>query len=140
MEKEVEVGGNTYKIGTLSAITQFQIVRRLGPLVADLLAARSGAESEKADGTTFLENIAPKLASSLAGLSDEATEYVLYGCLSVVSRKVGPAWAPTLSKNGKQLMYQDIDLMGMIQLVTAVLEDSLSSFFSSPAPKSEIAQ
>lgn len=55
---------------------------------------------------------------------------VIHPCLAVVSRKHMDGWTPVF--NSGQLMFDDIDLLTMLQLVARVVADSLGNFLPTP--------
>lgn len=142
MESTTVINGDTYRIGTLSAIKQFHLVRRIVPLAAKgsegLLALQSAKPGSSAKD--FAALLVP-LIDEVAKMPDEEAEYVIFTCLGVVSREVtGGGFAPMLDRNG-HLMYQDLTMEVMLQLVGAVIKGNLSGFFkglgeqvTSPSP------
>jgi hypothetical protein len=78
----------------------------------------------------------PKIAESLADMSEEDTNAIILPCLSVVARQNGKVWTPVMSQN--ELMFDDIDLMSMLQIVGRVVGDSLGNFLPA-TPDKEIA-
>ncbi|GBU18024.1 MULTISPECIES: phage tail assembly chaperone [Methylobacterium] len=117
---EFEVDGQTYRSGRMNARTQFHVLRRMAPILGPLqsLAANQGGA-----------NALPVFADAIGGLSDEATDYILDHCLAVVERKQGEAWARIKPPNVGALMFQDIDLMAMLQIAAHVLRDNYSELF-----------
>lgn len=130
---EVELGGNDYSIGRLDAFRQLHVSRRIAPLIPSLVPAFSALSEGGADALTdtakFATALAP-FAEAMAGMSDEAAEYVVGTCLSVVKRRQGSAWAPVWNAQGKTLMFDDIDLSTMLPLVVRVIRDNLGPFIS----------
>lgn len=134
MSTEVTVGGRRYRIGTLNAIQQFHVVRRLAPILA---ALGVGIENIKKLATRPLEEIIPALAPMahvLAKMTDAEIDYITATCLGVVTRLQdhdGKSWAPVSS--GAGLMFEDIDMKQMVSLVMAVLKENTSDFLQGPA-------
>ncbi|WP_312058778.1 phage tail assembly chaperone [Pantoea septica] len=133
---EFEIKGIQYRAAKLSVFDQLKVSRKLLPVLAGLLgdfqsiqAATKGGDIYKAMETTL-----PKIADALAALSEEDTNAILFPCLSVVARKNGTTWAPVMSQG--VMMFDDIDLMSMLQLVGRVVVDSLGNFLPEP-PMSE---
>lgn len=117
---EVEIAGHAYRIGTMDAMTQFHIARRLAPAVITL-------------GDAFSGNPLP-LADALAQMTDANSEYIINACLAVVERKSGggngagaATWARLRAQNGR-FMFDDIDAMTMISITIAVIKDKLGNF------------
>ena len=74
----------------------------------------------------MFETLLPRIADVLSSLSEEDTNAIIHPCLSVVSRKHMDGWTPVF--NSGQLMFDDIDLLTMLQLVARVVADSLGNF------------
>lgn len=135
---EFEIKGFNYRTSKLSVFDQLKVSRKLLPILAGMMgdfqnikAAANGGDVYKA-----MEKVLPKIAESLADMSEEDTNAIIFPCLSVVSRQSGKAWAPVM--NQSELMFDDIDLMSMLQLVGRVVGDSLGNFLPA-APDSETA-
>lgn len=125
---EFELKGIQYRLAKLSVFEQLKVSRKLLPLLAGLLSDIDGIKSAAAEGNLYhaLEKTLPTVAQSLADMSEEDTNAILHPCLSVVSRQQGKGWAAIFSQGS--LMFDDLDLMTLLQLVTRVVGDSLGSF------------
>nr|DAI70274.1 MAG TPA: tail assembly chaperone protein [Bacteriophage sp.] len=135
---EFEIKGVQYRTAKLSVFDQLKVSRKLLPVLAGMLADFQGIKAAAEGGDVYkaMETALPKIADSLSGMSDEDTNAIIFPCLSVVSRKNGNAWAPVMTQGA--LMFDDIDLMSMLQMVGRVVGDSLGNFL--PAlPASETA-
>jgi len=130
---ELELEGNTYRIGNLDAMRQFHVARRLGPLLASLgVSITSAAEMGRSlanDETNMLSMMAP-IMDIVAKMPDDDVEYIINTCLSVVHRKHKQDWAPVLA--GTRLVYQDIGMTEMVRLTVEVVKECLGGFFSLP--------
>jgi hypothetical protein len=152
-DKPVKLEGTDYLIGTLDVITQFQVARRLGPVLAILgESVREGitktrtlfkpeAGESLADQVLNIELV--PIAQALAKMSDEETNYILGACLDVCRRKVEPqGWAPVVvvgsGLNGAKprLMFPDIQLTTLMGLVIHTIEENLMGFFTTAPPSS----
>lgn len=124
---DVQVNGQTYRIGTMNAREQFHIVRRMLPLVGELLPViKAGQGSDlKALGLEVL----PPLAAALAKLTDADADYCLFGLLKAVQRQQpnGMGWGPVCT--GALLMYADISLPAMLQLAGHAFTANMAGFF-----------
>lgn len=123
----IEIAGQHYQLAKLNALTQFHVARRLGPILAtmgvSLQMLRSGMKLELDD---FVSLLTPVM-DIMSKMPDEEVNYILFTCLGVCKRKSGEAWAPVLA-SGNLIMFSDIDLPTMLQLVVAVLKDNLGPF------------
>lgn len=130
----------TYSTGRLPAKVQFHVVRRLGKVLgklsgmAGLIKAGTTPEELQADPEFGMAMLEP-LAEGLAEMSDEAADYVIDHCLAVVERKQASGGMASVMVAGK-LMFEDMDMGVMIQLVWAVLQENLSGFFGGQLPGS----
>lgn len=123
---EFEVKGQQYRSGKLDAFKQFHLARRLMPVIT----AMSGKES--LDGTVSA------VSTAIAGMSDTDCDYVLNACLAVVQRQQGQSWAKVFDDRSKSLMFDDIDMAGMLSIAQQVIQDNLGSFFQGGlAPQAE---
>lgn len=125
-----EVGGQTYRAGKINAMTQLHVVRRLAPLIGSVQAMQ--ADPDGAGDGDLLGRLAGPLATALAAMSDADTEYVVGACLSVCQRQAagGLGWTPVWSVQAKQPMFDDVDLLAMLQIAAKVLMANVASFTS----------
>ena len=131
---EFELNGHTYGLGKIDARSQFHIVRRLAPVLGEIAPAAAGGKMEGLDAL-------PPLANAIAKLSDADADYCLFGLLAVVRRKQpqGMGWGPVCT--GNTLMYDDLDMVGMLQLAWKALEFNMSGFFAAlPSDLKEAAR
>lgn len=126
---EFTVGEHAYRTDRkLDVFKQASIVRRIAPLFAGL-AGSMGATAPSDVGAALLDNMTP-IAEALAQMKDEDSDYLIKTCLSVVVRQMagGTGWSRMLSTTG-DLMFEDVDLIEVMQIVWRVLEESLAGFF-----------
>lgn len=141
---EFEIKGEKYRTSKLSVFDQLKVTRKLLPVLAGIMPdiqSIKSAVAPKVDGGTnseavygVMEKALPKIAEKLADMTEEDTNAIIYPCLSVVARQNGKVWAPVM--NSGELMFDDIDLMSMLQMVGRVVGDSLGNFLP-VAPASE---
>jgi len=110
---EIEVEGNLYRVVKLPAWDQFKILRKAAPVISAVAGA---------------ENTAIALGEAVGNLSDSASDAVMAGLLSCVSRKVegGSGWAPI--SRGTTLAYQDLTLSGMMKLAQESWNSNFTDF------------
>ncbi len=125
---EFEINGIMYKVGKLTAMKQFHILRRLAGAFA---------------GIDFEANASAFLACG-SNLEEEDWEYVIYSLLSVVMRKEekGMGYAPICT--GKSIAYVDIkeDLKVMVEIAIKSFQhnigvENIGSFFQIPQESTE---
>jgi hypothetical protein len=122
---EFDIAGQQYRAGKLNAIQQLHLSRRLAPIIPKLLPALAGMEEGAIDVGAIASAFDP-LAGALAEMSDADCEYICGLCLGVVSRQQGEKWSSIWAN--KSLMFDDIDLAAMLQIVVKVIGDNLGSF------------
>jgi len=135
---EFEIKGVNYRASKLSVFDQLKVSRKLLPVLAGMLGDFQGikAAAQGGDVNKAIESALPKIADSLAEMSEEDTNAIIFPCLSVVARQNGKVWAPVMVQGS--LMFDDLDLMSMLQIVGRVVGDSLGNFLPA-SPDKEIA-
>lgn len=139
METTTTINGQEYRLGKLGALPQFHISRRLSPMLAatgtSLVGLKLGMDTEVSEFARILEPV----TEIIAKMPEDDVNYILFTCLNVVSRKQGEQWAP-ITRNG-QLMFEDIDMPAMLQIVFGVIKINLGNFLKglggvAPSPSS----
>ncbi len=128
---EFTTGGIAYRTGRLNAFQQWEIARRLGPVLPDILAAFSAFMQP--DG--FEAGIA-HAGTALAKINDADSKHIFNLCLSAATRQVSNEWAAVALPDGR-LMYQDITLPEVIGITARTIADNLGGFI--PALSSDLA-
>lgn len=134
---ECSIKGYDYSVAKLSVFDQLKVTRKLLPVLAGMMSDFGSIRSllpadGKIDTVKFeqlkpvFETLLPRIAEELSSLSEEDTNAIIHPCLAVVSRKHMNGWTPVF--NCGQLMFDDIDLLTMLQLVARVVADSLGNF------------
>lgn len=135
------VGDHVYQSDRIGAIDQFNISRRLTPVVVALVPLINlGATPEEisaAIGSDLAKNarlIEPAL-EAISKMSDDDVQFILSKTLSKVQRGVKDpvtavvmAWSPLWGAGG--LQYDDLSMPDMIRIVWNVLSEQLGGFFS----------
>lgn len=127
---ELEIGGHTYRIGRLSALTQFHCARRIAPALA-AVGAGFGEVSEAAKETSadnVLFAVMEKVAEVMSKMTDVDVDYVIHTCLGVVTRRQEDMRWASITR-GTRMLFEDIDMPTMIQITIAVLKENLGDFF-----------
>lgn len=138
MENSFEIQGRKFKVGKIDAFRQFHIVRRVGPLLADMMPAMAAIAKKKTDmdklsETQKLEEMAKvfqPLMQGLSKLSDADADYVLFRLLGAVEvhQPQFDSWARVATDTG--IMMQDLELPVLLQAAGRALMFNLSGFFS----------
>lgn len=127
---ELTVAGAEYRVGRLSALEQFHVTRRLGPM---LVVAGISVEMLSAGMQVALDDMvamAGPVMEVLSRMSDADTDYVILSCLRTASRRQGDAWARVIAPDGRTFMFADMDMPTMIRLVVEVLKLNLGNFLT----------
>lgn len=131
---QMTINGHNYDIGKLNAKQQFHVVRRLSPLLSKATDILQSAQKLSATATPTDEESLQVLGSAgeaLAALPEQDVDYIIGACLSLARRQSqgGTGWCP-LTTAGGDLMFNDMPMPEMMQLVFAVLRESLGGFFN----------
>jgi hypothetical protein len=135
--QEVEIGGHRYRTGKLDAFKQFHLFRKLMPVLSGMGETFSDMQGEVELNEKFWSAMGP-VATAVAEMSQQDSEFILKTCLQTVSIWNGTNWVRITAANG-ELMFDDIDMMGMLQLTFEVIRDNLGSFFGAPLPNGSAA-
>lgn len=126
---EFEIKGQKYRAAKLSVFEQLKVSRKLLPLLSGLLGEIKVLRQLKTGQVSIedaLKVALPVIAQKLADLSDDDSNAIIHPCLAVVSREAGKSYTSIFTSG--QLMFDDIDLMDMLQIVARVVGDSLGNF------------
>ena len=131
MAEEFDVAGLKIKVSRISAMKQYHIIRRLAPIMADLvpLATKFQNMTDSELSKDQSEAIAPIL-TGIGKMSDADSEYVLYGLLDaceVRQPEVGN-WARMIQ--GGVLMFQDLPITTLFQVAAVAFKVNLQGFIS----------
>ena len=132
-ERDFEIGGRKFKLSKIDAFKQFHIVRRIAPLLSDLLPTmkdvgklKTSTEEEKLEQ---ISKFITPIMNGLSKLSDDDANRVLFGLLGAVEvQQSAGNWARVA--NDQMLMIQDIDLPVMLQIAGKAFMFNLSGFFA----------
>lgn len=129
---EIQLNGQTYRLGRLNAFQQLHVSRKVGPLIPALIPAFLAISKEgvSMDGIGRLAPMIQPFTDAFASMADADVEYVASVCLSVVQRQQGSTWAPVWSVQGKCLMFDDLDLGSVLPLVVRVITENLGPFIN----------
>lgn len=136
MERDFDYGGKKFKLNKIDPFKQFHIVRRIGPILSDILPAMKDAqrfqEVEKMSQGQQLEMIskfASPIMNGLSKLSDADAELVLLGLLQAVEmQQAAGNWARIATST--LLMFQDLELPAMLHLASRAFMYNLANFFA----------
>ena len=129
----LNIKGHDYSFGKIGTLEQMHILRRFGSLMAELMQAFKTVNLLAMDADSIgkinpIEAIVP-VFYSLAKMSNNRFNYILFGLLNAVNRK-GPngGWAPV--NNGYKFMFEDMEMDEVIQLAAKSLVENYARFFA----------
>ncbi len=134
--REFEAGGRKFQLVKIDAMKQFHIMRRIGPILADMVQGFQSitkAKDEKLSEEQMLAafgKLAEPVMGGLAKLPDADADFVLMSLLSSV--EVYQAQFSNWSRisNGTSIAMQDIELPILLQAAGKALMYNLSGFFA----------
>ena len=129
MMNEFELDEVVYRNGKMAPMTQFQVTRRLLPILSQVktLTAAFASKDEKLQEEAF-----GAAAKALAALTDADTEFVINACMDLVERQNDKgSWNKIWNPHVMRPQFDDIDMPVMLQLVTSVLQSEFTKFFPS---------
>lgn len=134
--RSFEIGERKFQLNKIDAFRQFHIVRRIGPLLAELVTSMQGIgkidEKSMSEEQKFehFAKLAGPLMSSLSKLSDADSDYVMLRLLASVEiyQSQHNVWAKVATENA--VAFQDIELPMMLQIAGKALMYNLSGFFA----------
>ncbi|WPR95591.1 hypothetical protein SM909_09600 [Klebsiella aerogenes] len=136
---ECTIKGVNYRANKLGVFEQLKVSRKLLPILAGLMADFSTIKTMLPTTTTLdsgnldklepvFNTLLPRIAGELSKLTEDDTNAIIHPCLAMVVRENGKKWTPVFHSG--ELMFDDIDLFSMLQLVARVVADSLGNFLS----------
>lgn len=134
---EFDLGGRKFKLNKINAMVQFHIVRRIGPLITELISVMGQISKKNVEGMTEEEKVmefgklATPIMMGLSKLSDQDSEYVLYRLLAAVEvhQPQFNVWSH-VARAESGIMFQDIELPVIMQVAARSLMFNLKGFFS----------
>lgn len=133
---EFAINDQQYRAGKLNAFQQLHVSRKIAPILPRLLPAFAGLSAGNENLSTLAEALEP-VAQALASMPDADCEFVFGTCLGVVSRQQGNSWSSVWNAQNKALMFDDIQLDVMTQLVVKVVADNLGPFMQGLIAKAQ---
>lgn len=136
MEREFSIGAKDFKLCKIDAFKQFHIVRRIAPILSELLPSLAGAQKianqkdlSESDKFEEFAKIAAPFMAGLSKLSDEDSNRVLFGLLaSVEVKQESGNWAKVSTDS--MLMMQDLELPVLLQIAGKAFMFNLAGFFA----------
>lgn len=137
-ERDFTIGQRQFQLSKIDPFKQFHIVRRLGPILGDIIPVAQKIKAIQVDGEKSQEQmlneigmLAKPLMKGFSELSDDDANLILFGLCSSVSmhQEQFKTWAKI--SDGKRLMFEDLDLSELLQIAGRAFMYNLSGFFNS---------
>lgn len=133
-ERDFQIGARKFKLNKINTFEQFHIVRRLLPILGELLPVlgkvqKLGKLDPEKMSEEQLQMFVPVIGG-LSKLSDEDANRVLLGLCSAVEMQQQPAnnWARVATSAG--LMFEDLELPVIMQIAGRAFAYNMSGFFA----------
>lgn len=120
----LELGGKTYRVEALDAMSQFHVVRRIAPVMTAVGGSLAGLVPKEGedDKAAFMMRVLTAAMDVVSKMSDADVDYVLFKCLSKASRKEGERYMRMATAN--QLQFADLSMPDMVRLSIEVMQVS----------------
>ncbi len=132
--RDFKIGDKEFKLSKIDPFKQFHIVRRIAPILSDVIPILSQIKQVKDDQMSELDKLAEfgRLASPLmvgiSKLSDEDSDKVLKGLLGAVEIKQEQGnWARIVQDS--QIMFSNLDLPILLAAAGHSFMFNMSGFF-----------
>jgi len=144
-ERDFQVGDREFKLSKIDPFKQFHIVRRLGPILGDIIPVAQKIKGKLSGDSTGSEEdkfqaiaeLAKPVMDGISKLSDEDANRVLLGLLNSVEMKQQPKGNWARIARDENIMIQDLELPVLLQVAGRAFAYNLSSFFSIAHPASQ---
>jgi hypothetical protein len=155
---ECEINGVKYSTGQLNARMQWNITRRISPIISEVLPAlrqyteapiivpsANGALPDdgqaRADADERLITVLQPFMDALSKLTDEQSDYIIDTCLKVATRARpdNSGWTKLMTPDG-QFLFADVDMRVMLELTVRTIMDNLSDFTAALPGLSRVPQ
>jgi tail assembly chaperone len=127
---EFTAGAVRYQTGRINARQQWNIVRRLSPVIAEVLPALNKLSLDKGDvGTDLKVATIQPFMDAIGKLSDTDSDYIIDTCMRAATRGRESGWSRVMTPDG-QFMFDDIDMRTMLEITVRTLLENLGDFMS----------
>lgn len=138
MDRDFSFGGQDFKLSKINALKQYHLIRRIGPVLSELLPAlKESAKLKEGDIDSLPEGekleLAAKFVTPIVGglskLNDADAEFVLMQLLCAVEMRQSTGnWAKV--SNGQMIMLQELELPALMNLAGRAFMFNLTGFFA----------
>lgn len=130
MDRDFEIGGRKFKLNKLDAFKQFHVMRKLAPILSDLLPIAQKLTKQGASDEAYMESLTP-IMNGVAKLDDSVAEFILMSlCHAVEIQSQNPPFNyARVSQNG-MLMFQDLNLLMLFQIAIKAFMFNMTDFLA----------
>ncbi len=136
-ERDFTIGSREFKLSKINALLQYHLIRRLSPILSDLMPAmkemskiQDKKELTEEDQFDLMAKFAEPVLSGFSKLSDVDSEKVLIGLLTAVEIKQSEHGNWAKISNGTQIMFMDLELPILLQAAGRAFMFNMKGFFS----------
>lgn len=129
-DRSFEIGEKKFKLNKMDVFKQAHTVRRLAPILAEMIPVANKLSSLKADqemGAEQYESLVP-LMNGIAKLSDADFELVLKNLLGCVELQHMGSWSRVATEGGG-IMFSDMELPLLLQIAARAFMYNMKGFF-----------
>lgn len=112
---EIELNGESYRLGVIDARAQLHIIRRIAPFTSVMVASGGNINA---------------MAHAVARMPQDDVDYILDTCLRSIKRKSGDGWANVVEPATGKLMFADIGGVEQYKLTQAAIRVFQDPFFA----------
>lgn len=136
MDNSFSIGERQFKLSKINAMKQYHIVRRIAPILGDMLPAMKDiAKAHETKGLSEDEKLdqavkfAGPIMNGLSKLSDKDSEIVLYGLLAAVEMKQAEHGNYAKLVVGDMLAFDTLELPVLLQAAGRSFMYNMAGFF-----------
>lgn len=134
-ERDFKIGTREFKLNKIDPFKQFHVVRRLGPILGDIIPVATKLQKMMKNTTMndeqqfeAIAQIAGPVLGGFAKLSDADSEFILKNLCSAVEIHQQGAWGFIV--RGDNFMIQDLELPVLLQVAGRSFIYNLTGFFA----------
>ena len=133
-DNNFKIGDRNFKVSKINAMKQYHIVRRIAPILSEMIPAMKQIAKQNTTGLSEDEKleqaaqIAMPIMNGISKLSDKDSEFVLYSLLATVEMQQPEGnWARIV--NGEILMFDNLELPVLLQAAGRSFMYNMTGFF-----------
>lgn len=133
-DNSFKIGDRNFKVSKINAMKQYHIVRRIAPILSEMIPAMKQIAKQNTEGLSEDEKleqaaqIAMPIMNGISKLSDKDSEFVLYSLLAAVEiQQAEGNWARIV--NGDMLMFDNLELPVLLQAAGRSFMFNMTGFF-----------